>query len=297
MNKAKVYPPILLFTYNRPVHFKRTLSSLGKNNNAEKYKLIIFIDGPKTELDRKKIKGIESLIKSNNKFKSIKVLKNKINKGLKQSIIDGVNYAFKQFENVVVLEDDIITNKYYLDFMTDSLNYYQNHPLVSTVSGYSYINVNKAFKNKVYLSQRHSSWGWGTWKKNWIKYKWNNDWIKKHFRKKNFKSSFNQAGEDMHHMLNLQINKKIDSWAIIYNLNCFLKNKYCLCPSTSLLYNIGMDGSGVHCKKNDKVFSNYKSNFKIESFNKVSLDKNILNKIYKSFHTPIYKRIINKIFN
>ena len=64
----------------------------------------------------------------------------------------------------------------------------------------------------------------------------------------------------------------------------------------SLLYNIGMDGSGVHCK-NDKVFLNYKSNFKVESFNKVSLDKNILKKICKSFHTPIYKRIINKIFN
>ena len=69
-----------------------------------------------------KIKAIESFIKSNNKFKSIKVLKNKINKGLKkQSIIDGVNYAFKQFENIVVLEDDIITNKYYFDFMTDFL--------------------------------------------------------------------------------------------------------------------------------------------------------------------------------
>ena len=48
------YPPILLFAYNRPNHFKRTLTSLAKNHNAKKYKLIIFIDGPKTETDKKK---------------------------------------------------------------------------------------------------------------------------------------------------------------------------------------------------------------------------------------------------
>lgn len=299
MKKKKYikYPPILLFAYNRPNHFKRTFTSLGKNYNAKKYKLIIFIDGPKTETDKKKADKIESLIKGNHKFKSINIFKNKTNRGLKKSIINGVNYVFKKFENVIVLEDDIVTNKHYLEFMTNSLNYYKNNSLIGSISGYSYINMDSDLKDEIYLSQRHASWGWGTWKKNWVGLKWNNEWAKKHLLKENFKLLFNSAGEDMYHMLNLQIQKKIDSWAIIYNLNQFLKKKYCLCPSKSLLFNIGMDGSGIHCKKNDTVFSNYEPNFYVKNFSSVNINQNILDKICKSFHTPIYKRIINKIFN
>ena len=28
-----------------------------------------------------------------------------------------------------------------------------------------------------------------------------------------------------------------------------------------MLYNIGLDGTGIHCKKNDKVFNNFDKNF------------------------------------
>ena len=56
-----------------------------------------------------------------------------------------------------------------------------------------------------------------------------------------------------------------------------------------------MDGSGIHCKKNDEVFSNYNSNFSIAKFNNVKIDDKILKKIQNSFHTPISKRLINKI--
>ncbi len=289
------YPPILLFAYNRPEHFKKTIVSLGKNKFAKKHDLLIFIDGPKNKIDLKKNLQIFNLIKNNKKFKTIKIFKDKKNKGLKKSIINGVNYAFKKNESIIVLEDDIVTNKYFLDYMTKSLDFYKNNPSIGTVSAYSYINLDKNIKDNVYLSQRHSSWGWGTWKTNWVNMKWSNNWIRNHLYKKNFRIKFNKSGEDMYHMLNLQSQKKIDSWAIIYNLNCFLENKYCLCPKKSLIFNIGMDGSGIHCKKNDEVFSNYNSNFSIAKFHNVKIDDKILKKIQNSFHTPISKRLINKI--
>ncbi len=48
-------------------------------------------------------------------------------------------------------------------------------------------------------------------------------------------------------MLRDQIDNKNNSWAIRWHVSLFLKNKFCLQPTRSLVKNIGFDGSGEHC--------------------------------------------------
>ena len=56
----------------------------------------------------------------------------------------------------------------------------------------------------------------------------------------------------MYPMLKEAVENKIDTLDILFNFNCFILNKYCVCPKKSLLYNFGFDGSGIHCKKEIK---------------------------------------------
>ncbi len=295
--KKNNLPGIALFVYNRPNHLIKTLKSLKKNHQASKFEIFIFCDGPKKNLHIKKIKQVQKIAKNVKFFSKNKIYVRKKNIGLAKSILNGVSTVLKKKNSVIVLEDDIVTNNHYLKYMTDALNFFENDKLIGSVTGYSYTDVPKNYSKDIFLSQRHASWGWGTWKNVWEKMQWEKKWAKRQLKSKDFKKNFNKSGNDMHQILKEQLEGKSDTLDIMFNLNCFKMNLFCVCPKKSLLYNIGLDGSGIHCKKGDKVFSNYSNYFRVKKFEKLKVETNIIKKIHKSFTTPIPLRIYNKIKN
>lgn len=102
-----------------------------------------------------------------------------------------------------------------------------------------------------FLTKRDCSCGWGTWKKVWNKVDWN---INNYGNLKNNKreqKAFNEGGIDLYAMLAKQMNKEIDSWAIRWCYDLFLKKQYALFPVVSYIHNIGFDNSGVHSGTNN----------------------------------------------
>jgi hypothetical protein len=49
-------------------------------------------------------------------------------------------------------------------------------------------------------------------------------------------------------MLEAQLEGKVDSWAILWNLSVFMNDGLVLYPGKSLVENKGFDGSGIHCR-------------------------------------------------
>ena len=94
---------------------------------------------------------------------------------------------------------------------------------------------------------RSSSWGWATWADRWNKVDWSiNDFkvMKKNKEKIKF---FEQGGNDLFKMLELQYLGKIDSWAIRWCYSQFLNLSYSVTPKISMIQNNGFsDGVGVH---------------------------------------------------
>ena len=54
--------PIIIFSYNRPNHLKKTLKALIQSTTIKHHKIFFFNDGPKNYKDKKKIKAIKKLI-------------------------------------------------------------------------------------------------------------------------------------------------------------------------------------------------------------------------------------------
>ena len=48
-------------------------------------------------------------------------------------------------------------------------------------------------------------------------------------------------------MLEDQIRRKNNSWAVRWYASAFLKNKLTLHPGRALVFNVGLDASGTHC--------------------------------------------------
>ena len=168
--------PIILFTFNRLEHTKRTVEALKQNSLASETELYIYSDGPRDENVRKIVNEVRDYIKTIRGFKKITIIEQNKNKGLANSIIDGVNDIFNKYERVIVLEDDLVTSKYFLEYMNESLEVYNNRQDIWSIAGYSpNINIPNSYSEEVYLTKRGCSWGWATWKNRWILNDWNID--------------------------------------------------------------------------------------------------------------------------
>jgi hypothetical protein len=164
-NKKNGLAPICLFTYNRLAETELTVMALKNNYLAEYSDLIIFSDSAKSEEQVQSVLEIRRFIKEITGFKTVQIIESKVNKGLANSIISGVNQIFKEYEKVIVMEDDLETHPNFLNFMNNSLEFYSHDKNIQSINGFS-PHVKKSDKN-VYFQQRPFPWGWATWNDRW----------------------------------------------------------------------------------------------------------------------------------
>lgn len=289
--------PVIVFAYNRPSHLKQTLDSLQKNYLFEDTKVFIFCDGPKencSEDNLKLIKETQDIAKKNSN--SI-VRISKQNQGLAKSIIKGVTEIINEFGSVIVLEDDIITGKYFLKFMNDSLNKYKNNKEVWHITGW-HEPTNFEDGNNSFFYPLMDCWSWGTWQDRWNKYKKNPEELISSYTKKMI-HEFNVDGL-VPNKWNQVIGNYIgvnNTWAIFWYAT-ILKNKgLCLAPANSLVKNVGFDNTGVHSKKSEERIIITDINHQIINYPDVfNIDKKQYN-IIKEYYKKIYKmeRLLNLI--
>lgn len=290
--------PIVLFVYNRPEHTKRTINTLKQNELAQESELFIFSDGEKiNKEDKKKVKKVRGIINNINGFKNIEILESERNKGLADSVIDGVTKILSAYGKVIVLEDDLITSKNFLSYMNRALNFYEDNKDIWSISGYNFpIKIPDDYNFDVYLSYRFSSWGWGMWKDRWDKIDWEVRDYSQFINNIVTQKKFNRGGNDLTPMLKKQMEGKIDSWAIICTYSQFKTNTFTIYPVETKLKNIGLDGSGVHCGTSNKADVNLNnSGKKVELSSDLELNKKILNNFKKYHKTSFKKRIIKKL--
>lgn len=281
--------PIVIFIYRRNID--DVLEKLLQNKLSKKSALFIFSDGYKNEQDKVDVLKVRESLKKIDGFKSINIFESNINKGLANSIIDGVTQIIDKYDKIIVLEDDLIVADNFLEYMNNSLDFYEQNENIWSISGYSpNLKCLEKYDKDIYLSTRASSWGWATWKDRWESIDWKiNDWNS--FRKdKHAIELFNQGGDDMFKMLELQMLGKIDSWAIRWCYNQFQHNKYTIYPTNSKLLNIGFDSKGTHNSRGSQRWKVEVSNKNVE-FENIEYDEEVQNCFKKYYNLKFITKI------
>lgn len=239
--------PIVLFTYNRPLHTKRTLEAIKKNELSLQSDLIVYSDGPKNESDLPDVEKVREYARNVIGFKSVKIIEREQNWGLAKSIIDGVTTTVQQYGTVIVLEDDIVTAPCFLNYMNDALRLYQHEKKVWHISGWNYP-IECHNPRETFLWRAMNCWGWGTWDDRWQHFTNNIDYFISSFSKKEI-NRFNLDGhEDFWEQVIANKNGKIETWAIFWYATIFVHKGLCLNPVQTFVRNTGHDGSGTHCR-------------------------------------------------
>jgi hypothetical protein len=245
--------PVVVFVYNRPEHTKALFSSLELCKEVERHDLFVFSDAAKTEGTEEQVNNVRLFLHDYAKkssFKNIKIIEAKSNKGLANSIIDGVTEIIMEYSMAIVLEDDLIVSENFLQFMQECLEFYKNDRTVGAISGFSFpITSKKKCPNTVYKSRTGNSWGWATWKDRWESADWNVQDYKQFKTDKDLKNNFEEQQHGICSMLERQMRGEIDSWAVRWDYSFFRRNLWTIYPYKTRVKNDGFDGSGVHCGK------------------------------------------------
>lgn len=289
--------PVVLFVFGRMDHTKETVNKLRNNYLAKDTDLIIYSDSFKNEIDRTNVELVREYLDSiGDGFKTIKIIKRKENYGLARNIMEGVTEVTNIYGQAIVLEDDIVTSPFFLTYMNESLEKYKNNKNVWHISGWNYP-ISDLELPDAFFWKTMNCWGWATWGDRWSEFskepqKLIDSWSKDDIYK------FNVDGTNNFWSQVIANNKGVlNTWAIFWYATIFQNNGLCLNPTTSLVFNIGNDGSGENCTDNDlyrgELFSRNIVLPNDIQINNLAVDR--IKKFYKASKLPIYKRIINKI--
>jgi hypothetical protein len=240
------YAPVILFAYMRVDHLRKVIESLQANEEAKETELTIYCDGAKKIEHEYAVMQVREYVDGVHGFAKINKIYRQKNFGLAKSIITGVSDALEKSEKVIVLEDDILVSKYFLKYMNDGLNLYQNALDVASIHAYTYP-VTDVLPQTFFIKGA-DCWGWATWRRAWKVFNPNGSELLSELEKTGAGRAFDMDGSYPYlKMLKNQIAGKNDSWAIRWHASCFLKNMLTLYPNKSMAINIGMDATGEHC--------------------------------------------------
>lgn len=238
--------PILLFVYNRPQHVRRTVEALQKNTLASASELFIYSDAAHNAEQEELVKEVRTYIHQLTGFSKIHIIERDENWGLAKSIIDGVTTQVNAFGRVIVLEDDLVTAPYFLQFMNDALETYKDEEAVGHIQGCDFTQA--SYLPDTFLIRWTGSWGWATWDRAWKFFNPDGKALLAELEARKLTYTFDFNGKYGYtRMLRRQIEGKNNSWAIRWNASLFLKGILSLNVGKSLVQNEGFDGSGTNC--------------------------------------------------
>lgn len=239
--------PVAVFAYNRPLHLQRALESLSRCHRRKECEFFFFLDGPRTEAVRPQVTETRKVLKEWAGSFNAQIIERDSNQGLATSIVSGVTELCGKYGRVIVLEDDLVVGTDFLHYMLESLNEYEDEENVYQVSGFT-VSSPENLTTDVFLLPVTTTWGWATWQRAWEFFSWQPKDLDVAKSDIEWCRLFNLNGTCAFlKMLDDRLSGRNDSWGILWWYAVSRRQGLVAYPKTSLVWNGGFDGSGVHC--------------------------------------------------
>ncbi|QSZ41230.1 sugar transferase [Sulfurimonas aquatica] len=282
--------PIALSVYNRLDHLKKTVSALKDNTLASESELYIFSDGPMTG-DEESINKVRQYIKTIDGFKSIHITEREYN-SRQYNNRQGMRQLLDNYGKLIYIEDDIVTSKFFLQFMNDALDKYENVKNVTSICGYtSPIEIPQDYPYDVIVDPIACIWGFGIWKDRFDEINWKITDFEDFCKNPSNLIELDNLGKCFKELMEAEHLGVLDAMDIKLMYQQFKNKHYTITPKYSLVNNIGWDGSGDTCAPTTRFnvdLSKVKHNLNVSVNAKV--DNKVLDNLKKFRDTPSEKK-------
>lgn len=242
-------PPILFIAYNRPETTRLVFSRIAE---AKPKKIFISLDGPKLNdsQDRNNCLAVREIV--NNITWPCDVQKRFLseNLGCKAAVSSAIDWFFKQNEQGIIIEDDVLPDPAFFQFCGELLDYYKNDLRVMQISGYKSPMIQASTEDSFFFSRFGSIWGWATWRRAWSHYDVRLQSWPEVFRRK-IHHSFCDSDAEIKWQENIYekvFNGRIDTWDYQWRYAVMMNSGLSIVPNVNLVTNIGFAQNATHTR-------------------------------------------------
>jgi hypothetical protein len=236
-----------VFCYKRPEKLKISIEALLKNPECPLLDIVFFADGYKNENDKRGVEATREYIDSIKGFKNIYKHYREKNYSTGPNFFDGLTYLSNNYDQFIIVEDDLVVTSNYLVYMLNALQFYKDEQSVFCISGFVFPLKANNYPYDTVMCNRFCSYGWATWSNRMKNIRWHkNELIELLHASPGFKYHLNKEGWDLYRMLKKQISGKISTWDIQMQVEVARRNLKVVYPLVSKTKNIGFDNQSTN---------------------------------------------------
>ncbi len=293
---------VLIVGYQRVAAIQ---SILEKCLEAEVKHVLLSIDYPKVQspdalLNNLQIRDLASQFKQ--RFESLEARFFEKNIGCSANVLSSCDWAFNQFTEVAVLEDDCQPSLGFFDYCEESKKFLKSRSDVLLACGTQFVPPDIKGPS-AYLSKYMLTWGWFTDREHWETIK--RELINQSQAYKRNKKNFNIDQIYWREGARRAFEGYVDVWdtPVVYIIN--EGSYFSLLPPKNLISNIGNDSVATHTR-NDRVWTNAVQNefsgedFGIPVFNikaDLWLKKNLYKIGFRHMFSTKFTKILDRFRN
>lgn len=247
-------PPILLITFNRPVHTRRVLEAVMAVQPKDMY---VFQDGARegNADDSRKCVEVRETVEELTKGAqtALHTLYAEQNLGCGAGPVTAIDWFFKQVEKGIVMEDDCLPHPDFFGYCEELLERYKDDKKVRFINATLYDDRWKC-EASYDFSHYMVTGAWAGWRRTWQGFDFDlHSLDAKKFRKRVLRLTGNRGEANWWYSIIKEIQQdksKKSYWDYQMQIHLFDNDALTIHPQQNLVSNIGFDGNGTHTLNN-----------------------------------------------
>lgn len=238
---------IAVFCYKRAAKLKTSMEALLKNPECAEMEIIFFSDGAKSEADLSGVLATRDYINSLTGFKKVHKQFREKNFSTGPNFHHGLTYLCNNYDQFIVIEDDLVVSPNYLRYMLDALEFYREEKTVFTISGFAFPLQKAEYPYDTFIHERFCCYGWASWSDRVRQVIWDEKQLKSIMNTSpDFKSRLDKEGMDLYRILKKQLSGVISTWDIQMQVHVAENRLKVVYPVLSKASNIGFDNESTN---------------------------------------------------
>jgi glycosyltransferase involved in cell wall biosynthesis len=235
--------PVLILAHKRVAEFQAVFDQVLE---APLRRIYVFCDGPRDVKEAAAQKSIFEHSKSAGPQSQVFWNFQKVNLGLRQGVITGIDWFLDKEEAGIILEDDTLPSPDFFDFCDRGLDLYRHSSTVQQISGYNALGPGPWLPRprKVhFFSPRMNCWGWATWRDRWQNFR-----AAAHIGDADPKRSHAPVGlyRELEGGHRRAAAGEVDSWAYSWAYYSLTQQRLSVVPASNTVENIGFGPEATH---------------------------------------------------
>ena len=241
MPNFKLTTPVVLIIFSKLDTADRVFAEIAK---AKPTKLLVISDAARPDKlgEAAKVAATRAIIQRVDWECEVLTHFSDINLGPRNRISSGIDWAFQQVEEAIILEEDCLPGPTFFRFCQELLDRYRCDQRVGMISGCNFQFGHQRNEDSYYFSKYFHIWGMATWRD-----KWQNNYdvalrkwpaIRDQNRVAdlvgNYEESYKWAKK-----FELTYQNKINTWDYQWVFANWLQGRLCVAPTQNLVSNIG----------------------------------------------------------